>query len=170
MARLQNEVGTKDFCSRHEFSHEKCSEIFPIYLSRAAKRGGFKRGCFPIWTCPSFFVLFCPFPIFWDFPDLSGDSPGIFPIGPFPLGLLRAPTRNSPERVCDTIWTFPERSGKPPGLETPGLASPKFEPLFCVSEKIPQNSRQISRQISLAKIKKNHRRASAGGQGEQVAS
>ena len=23
--------------------------------SRAAKRVGFKRGCFPIWTCPSFF-------------------------------------------------------------------------------------------------------------------
>ena len=31
--------------------------------------------------------------------------------------------RNSPERVRDTIWTFPEKSGKPPGLETPGLAS-----------------------------------------------
>ena len=26
--------------------------------------------------------------------------------------------RNSPERVRDTIWTFPEKSGKPPGLET----------------------------------------------------
>ena len=35
------------------------------------------------------------------------------------LGLLRAPTRNSPERVRDTIWTFPEKSGKPPSLETP---------------------------------------------------
>ena len=35
------------------------------------------------------------------------------------LGLLRAPTRNSPERVRDTIWTFPEKSGKNPGLETP---------------------------------------------------
>ena len=28
MARLQNEVGTKDFL-RHEFSPEKCSEYFP---------------------------------------------------------------------------------------------------------------------------------------------
>ena len=93
-------------------------------LSRAAKRGCFKRGGFPIWTCPSFFVLFCPF---WDFPDFSG----IFPIcsgmvrgfSRFALflflGLLRAPTRNSPERVRDTIWTFPEKSGKHPGLETP---------------------------------------------------
>ena len=53
--------------------------------SRAAQRGGFKRGVFPIWTCPSFFVLFGTFPIFRDFPDLSGDGPGIFPICPFPL-------------------------------------------------------------------------------------
>ena len=78
----------------------------------------------------SFFVLFCPFlPFFWDFPDFSGKS--IFPICPgtlrgfsrfvlfFFLGLLTAHTRNSPERVRDTIWTFPEKSGKPPGLETP---------------------------------------------------
>ena len=41
------------------------------------------------------------------------------------LGLLRAPTRNSPERVRDTILTFPKKSGKPPGLEPPGLASLK---------------------------------------------
>ena len=39
----------------------------------------------------------------------------IFLIRPFSLSrLLRAP-----ERVRDTIWTFPEKSGKPPGLETP---------------------------------------------------
>ena len=96
-------------------------------LSRAAKRGCFKRGGFPIWTCPSFFVLFCPFLSFLDFPDFSG----IFPICSgmvrglsrfvlfLFLGLLRAPTRNSPDRVRDTIWTFPEKSGKHPGLETP---------------------------------------------------
>ena len=89
--------------------------------SRAAKRGCFKRGGFPIWTCPSFLVLFCPF----------GTFPGIFPICSgmvrgfsrlvlfLSLGLLSAPTRNSPERVRDTIWTFPEKSGKHPGLETP---------------------------------------------------
>ena len=29
VARLLNEVGTKDFLLRHEFSHEKCSEILP---------------------------------------------------------------------------------------------------------------------------------------------
>ena len=67
--------------------------------------------------------LFCPFS---DFPDSSG----IFPICAgmvrgfsrfvlfLFLSLLRAPTRNSPERVRDTIWTFPEKSGKHPGLET----------------------------------------------------
>ena len=83
--------------------------------------GGFKRGGFPIWTRPSFFVLFCPF----------GTFPGIFPICPGTLrgfsrlvlflflGLLSAPTRNSPERVRDTIWTVPEKSGKHPGLERP---------------------------------------------------
>ena len=69
--------------------------------------------------------LFCPFLSFWDFPgdfpDLLGYSPGIFPICPFPLSrpLLSAPTRNSLERVRDTIWTCPEKSGKHPGLETP---------------------------------------------------
>ena len=100
---------------------ELATELFQV---RAAKRGCFKRRGFPIWTCPSFFVPFCPF---WDFPDFSG----IFPICSgtvrgfsrfvlfFFLGLLKAPTRNSPERVRDTIWTFPEKSGKHPGLETP---------------------------------------------------
>ena len=33
VARLQNEVGTNVFFSRHEFSHEKCSEISPNFLS-----------------------------------------------------------------------------------------------------------------------------------------
>ena len=84
-----------------------------------AKRGCFKRGGFPIWTCPSFFVLFCPF---WDFPDFFG----IFPICPGTLrgfsrfvlflflGLLTAPTRNSPERVRDTIWTLQKKPRRKP--------------------------------------------------------
>ena len=81
--------------------------------------------------------LFCPFlallgrsrlgrsRFFRDSPDLLGDGPGIFPIRPFSLSRpiksikKRSPTRSSPERVRDTIWTFPEKSGKPPGLETP---------------------------------------------------
>ena len=100
------------------------SAAMQSHISRAAKRGCFKRGGFLIWTCPSFFVPFCPF---WDFPDFSGIFPicsgmvrGFSRFVPFLFrGLSRAPTRNSPGRVRDTIWTFPEKSGKHPGLETP---------------------------------------------------
>ena len=75
--------------------------------------GGFKRGGFPIWisTCSSFFypffVLFGTFAIFRDLPDLPGDYLGISRFVPFLfLGLLTAPTRNSPERVRETFRTF----------------------------------------------------------------
>ena len=101
---------------------EKGCDLSPrSRISRAAKRGCFKRGGFPIWTCPSFFVLFCPFGTFPGiFPICSGTLRGFSRLVLFLfLGLLRAPTRNSPERVRDTIWTFPEKSGKHPGLETP---------------------------------------------------
>ena len=106
-------------------------------MSRAAKRGGFKTGGgFPDLDLSFlFFVLFRPFCPFWDFADFCG----IFPICSgmvrgfsrfvlfLFLSLLRAPTRNSPERVRDTIWTFPEKSGNPPPpvWKHPGLASPK---------------------------------------------
>ena len=65
--------------------------------------------------------LFCPFGTFLGiFPICSGTLRGFSRLVLFLfLGLLRAPTRNSPERVRDTIWTFPEKSGKHPGLETP---------------------------------------------------
>ena len=94
-----------------------CTQIIG---SRAAKRGCFKRGGFPIWTCPSFFVLF------WDFPDFSGIFPiclgmvrGFSRLVLFLfLGLLRAPTRNSPERVRDTSGPFPKK------WETPGFGNP----------------------------------------------
>ena len=46
--------------------------------------------------------------------------PGIFPICPFLLGLLTAPTTISP-KGRDTIWTFPEKK-----LETPCLETPRF--------------------------------------------
>ena len=61
------------------------------------------------------------------------------------LGILRAPTRNSPERVRDTIWTFPEKSGKHPGLEPPGLASLKFSlRKFLANGHLRQNSLAIA--------------------------
>ena len=71
----------------------------------------------------------CPI---WDFPDFSGIFPicsgmvrGFSRFVPFLfLGLLYySPTRNSPERVRDTIWTFPEKSGKPPGLASLNLSA-----------------------------------------------
>ena len=68
----------------------------------------------------SFFVLFRTFPIFPGFSRFARMVRGFSRFISFPsLALLRAATRNSPERVRDTIWTFPEKSGKPPGLETP---------------------------------------------------
>ena len=69
----------------------------------------------------SFFVLFGTFPIFLGFSRFARGWSGDFPDSSLFLflGLLRAPTRNSPERVRDTIWTFPKKSGKHPGLETP---------------------------------------------------
>ena len=69
----------------------------------------------------TFFVLFGTFPSFLGFSRFARGWSGDFPDLSFSSfdGLLRAPTRNSPERVRDTIWTFPEESGKHPGLETP---------------------------------------------------
>ena len=118
--------------------------IFPqlsCRTSRAAKRGGFQTGGF---SDLDLSFLFCPFlglsRFFWDFPDLLGDSPGIsrFVLILF-LGLLRAPTRNSPKRVRDTIWTFPEKSGKHPGLETPRFSFSQELPRR--PQKEPQPSR-----------------------------
>ena len=98
-------------------------------FSRAAKwgGGGFKRGGFPIWTCPSFFfVLFSSFlsflglsRFFWDFPDLLGDGPGIFLISPFPLSrpiksTYEEQSRKGPRHNLD----LSRKSGKHPGLES----------------------------------------------------
>ena len=101
--------------------------------------GGFQTGGLPDLDLSFLFGasrsgLVLPFCPFWDFPNFSGIFPicsgtlrGFSRFVPFLfLGLLRAPTRNSPERVRDTIWTFPEKSGKPPGWKPPCLASLKF--------------------------------------------
>ena len=86
-------------------------------------RGGFKGG-----GSRSGLVLPFFFVPFWDFPDFSW----IFPICPgivrgFPRfviflcfgSFLTAPTRSSPERVRDTIRTFPEKNGKLPLFGNP---------------------------------------------------
>ena len=92
---------------------------------RAAKQGGFKRGVFLIWTCPSFFVLFRPFwdfpDFFWDFPDLLGGSPRIFPICPFPLSrpILKSAyeeqSRKGPRHNLD----LSRKKWETPGFGTP---------------------------------------------------
>ena len=76
----------------------------------------------------SFFIPFQDFPDFSGiFPICSGMVRGFSRFALFLfLGLSRAPTRNSPERVRDTIWTFPEKSGKPPGLETTRFSFSQF--------------------------------------------
>ena len=73
--------------------------------------GGFKLGGFPIWTCPSFFVLLETVPILPEFSrfvrGLSGDYPD---------------------------WSLPsfsdlsrKKSGKPPSLEAPGFTFSQTE-------------------------------------------
>ena len=90
-----------------------------LHTLRASKRGGGVQtgGGFPIWTCPSFFVLLVlsglSFFCFRKFPDFSG----IFPICPFPLSrpiLLKAPTRNSPEGSATQSKHFLRKKGTPP--------------------------------------------------------
>ena len=86
--------------------------------------GGVSNGGFPdldlsLPFCPFLsFLGLCRF--FRDFPDLSGDSLGIFPIGPFPLSrpinsTYEEQSRKGPRHNLD----LSRKSGKPPGLETP---------------------------------------------------
>ena len=68
-------------------------------------------------------VLFETFPMF---PEFSPIFSGIVRIGPFPPSRpVKAPMRNSPERVRDTIRTFPEKVGNLPVWKPPGSASLK---------------------------------------------
>ena len=103
---------------------------------KGRQTGGFQTGGFPDLDLS---FLFCPSltthtPLikgvwgvrvlglsrfFWDLGMVRGFSRFVLFLF---LGLLRAPTRNSPGRARDTIWTFPEKRGKPPGLETPRLS------------------------------------------------
>ena len=60
-----------------------------IRVTQGPLNGGVSNGGFPDLDLS---FLFCPFlsflglsRFFWDFPDLLGDGPGIFPISPFPL-------------------------------------------------------------------------------------
>ena len=80
----------------------------------------------------SCFVLLCPF---WDFPDFSRVSRLVLFLFLGLLTSLKAPTTDSPERVCGTIRTFPEKNGNPPAWKPPGLAFPKSSgTLHCVAK------------------------------------
>ena len=109
---------------------ERMCDRSRLVFSRAAKRGGFKRGV----SRSGLVLLFLSFFFFLlgDFPDFPGffliclgtlQGFSRFVLFLF-LGLLTAPTRKSPERVRDTIWTFPEKSGKPPGLASLKFCDP----------------------------------------------
>ena len=94
-------------------------------LNGGVSNGGVSRSGFVL-PFLSFFVLFCPFLSFLDFPgdfpDLRGDGPGTFLICPFPLS---QPIKS----------TYEEQSRKGPRhnldlsrkkWETPGLETPRF--------------------------------------------
>ena len=89
------------------------------------------------------FVLFGTFPIFPGFclPICPGIVRGFSRFVPFHLSRPQiALTRNSPERVRDTIPTFPEKfkKWKPPSLETPPVWKPPDLEAF--SQKLPKNA------------------------------
>ena len=101
--------------------HPRHSSSKDRYNGGVSNAGGFRSGLVLIprfcQSCFGSFPIFCQ-----DFPNLFGELlRGFFsefcPAIPL-LGLLTAPTRNSPERVRDTIRTFPEKSGKPPGFSS----------------------------------------------------
>ena len=115
---------------------------------KGAKRGGCKRGGFPIWTCPG---IFCPFEIsglsrfFRDFPDLLGDGPGIFLIRPFSLS---RPIKG----------TYEEQSRKGPrhnlDLSRKKLETPRFsfsQEKYCCCGSI-QNTKAISEPLTTLQI------------------
>ena len=102
------------------------------YRSRAAKRGCFKRGGFPIWTCPSFFVLLALSRFFGDFPYLLRDGLGTFPIRPFFLSRSIKITyeEQSPKGPRHNLDLSPKKwetpgFGNPPGLASLNCAIPR---------------------------------------------
>ena len=99
VARLQNEVATKDLLMRHEFSHEQCSEIFPeifdplfffIECFRGRRRGGGNFSSSLRFSGP----FFCAAK--WAFSTLK----------------LAAPWRQPPEAPLDGSKRIPQNSCK----------------------------------------------------------
>ena len=98
--------------------------------------GGVQTGGFPDLDLS---FLFCPFlsflglsRFFWDFPDLLGDGPGIFPICPFPLSRPIKSTYEEqhlrgtvPKGSATQSGPFPKKVGNTRVWKPPGLASLK---------------------------------------------
>ena len=122
----KNFVFADNLCDFSGFLWEALHFQFLEVESRAAKRGCFKRGGFPIWTCPFFLVFFVLLGFsrfFWDFPICSGGGPGIFPICPFPLSgpinsTYEEQSRKGPRHNLD----LSRKRWEHPGLETPRLS------------------------------------------------
>ena len=108
--RVLGVQGTSTKTTLLETTLLRAPEIGPFFEFQgpADRGGGLKRGCFPIWTCLSFFVLFCPS---WDFPDVSG----IFPVC---LGIVRGISRFVLFLFLSLLSysTYEEQSRKGPGL------------------------------------------------------
>ena len=98
--------------------------------SRAAKRGCFKRGGFPIWTCPSFFVLFGTFPIFLGFSWFARGWSGEFPDLSFSsFSAYQEHLRGTvPKGSATQSGPFPKKVGNTRVWKPPGLASLKRSP------------------------------------------
>ena len=110
-------------CSDKE---ECCSEVFSSSaaprgcvqgpLNGGGSNGGVSRSGFVL-PFLSFFVLSR---FFWDFPDLLGMVRGFSRLVLFLfLGLLRVPTRNSPERSAKQSGPFPQKVGNPRAWKPP---------------------------------------------------
>ena len=102
-------------------------------LSWRVSNGGFPDLDFFVLFCASL-SFFCPFlslfvlsRFYRDFPDLSGDSPGIFPICPFSLswpinGTNEEQSRKGPRHNPD----LPRKKWEHPGLENPRFSFSQF--------------------------------------------
>ena len=105
--------------------------ICSVQFVKGRQTGVFQTGGFPIWTCPSFFVLFCPF---WDFPDCSGFSrfargwSGDFPDLSFSsFSAYQEHLRGTvPKGSATQSGPFPRKVGNTRVWKHPGLASLKF--------------------------------------------
>ena len=106
------EGGVAQEATNDDFRHDHLDfTLVQGRLKGVVSNGGVSRSGLAL-PFLSFFVLFGTFPIFLGFPRFARGFSRF--VSFLFLGLLRAPTWNSPERVRDTIWTFPEKKWETP--------------------------------------------------------